>query len=137
MGEPIERHGGSIVKTMGDAVMASFARVEDAVRAAVEMASAAGAQRQAHGVDVKLGVHAGPCLMIRANDRHDFFGTTVNVAARLQAQAGPGELVLTEELARLPEVATVLAGHAASAFEAELKGIEARQRLLRYLLAAP
>jgi class 3 adenylate cyclase len=86
---------------------------------------------------VKLGVHAGACLAVRANERLDFFGTTVNVAARLQAQAKAGELVVTEELAANPSVRALLEGRPRRPFEAALKGIAALQRLVGVSAVGP
>ncbi len=122
--------GGTVVKTMGDAVMAAFPKLSDAAHAAVEMSQAT---RTAHGVDgvsLKLGAHQGPCLAVRANERLDFFGTTVNLAARLQAKAGANELVMLESALRQPEVAEALRGFPRRAFSAALKGIRAEQHLV-------
>lgn len=130
MDEVVRRHGGAIVKTMGDAVMASFSSPERAVEAALQMVVASDDAHAGLGLGVKLGVHAGACLAVRANDRLDFFGTTVNVAARLQAQAEGGHIVLTEELSRSPGVAAVIAGHPQRSFHAALKGIRDEQLLV-------
>jgi class 3 adenylate cyclase len=130
MGAAVEAAGGAVVKTMGDAVMASFPGPADAVRAAIAMVAANEARHAGEGLGVKLGVHAGPCLAVRANDRLDFFGTTVNMAARLQAQARAGEVVLTEELSAHPAVAPLLEGRARRTFEAHLKGIASARRLV-------
>jgi class 3 adenylate cyclase len=78
---------------------------------------------------VKLGVCAGACLAVRANERLDFFGTTVNLAARLQARAKGGQLVVTAELAAHPRVQELLAGFSKAPFKAALKGIAAEQDL--------
>lgn len=128
--------GGAVVKTMGDAVMASFASLEDAVRAAVEMVRANEARHGPLGLGVKVGVYSGPCLMVRANDRLDFFGSTVNLAARLQARAESAEVVLMASDATRPELAPLLAGNAARFFSAELKGIEGEQALVAYKIGA-
>ena len=130
MGGVIEKHGGGVIKTMGDAVMASFPTLLQAVEAGIEMVDAHDAKLGELGLGVKIGVHAGPCLAVRANDRLDYFGTTVNVAARLQAQAGPSQVVLTEHAAEEPAIATRLGGLARTRFEARLKGIKEEQRLL-------
>lgn len=124
----ISEHGGTIVKTIGDAVMAAFTSESDAVRAAAAMHSRFPAFRRqsddAAGVTLKIGVHAGACYVVTANGVLDYFGQTVNVAARLQGAAGPGELVLESSLCDaalregwLPEAAP------REAFEAELKGL--------------
>ena len=131
-GRIIAKEGGAIVKTMGDAIMASFPTLCEAVRAARAMVEAQAVAESEHGLGVKIGVHAGPCLAVRANDRLDFFGTTVNVAARLQAKAASGELVLTRESAEDPRVAPLLAGLPARRFSAALKGIAAEQDLVAF-----
>ncbi len=127
----IAQHEGAVVKTMGDAVMATFARADLAVAAALAVADAAAQEQAEHGIGVKLGVHEGACLGVRANDRLDFFGTTVNLSARLQAQARAGELVLTRELAEHPRVAELLRDRRISRrFRAALKGIAVEQDLV-------
>ncbi|MFO0714442.1 MAG: adenylate/guanylate cyclase domain-containing protein [Sandaracinus sp.] len=130
MGGVIEKHGGGVVKTMGDAVMASFPTLAQALAAGLEMVEAHDAKLGALDLGVKIGVHAGPCLAVRANERLDYFGTTVNVAARLQAQAGASQVVLTEHAAEDPSVARLLEGATRTRFEARLKGIREEQRLL-------
>lgn len=130
MGAVIEKHGGGVIKTMGDAVMASFPTLAEALSAGLEMIDAHDAKLGELDLGVKIGVHAGPCLVVRANDRFDYFGTTVNVAARLQAQAGASQVVLTEDAASDPSIAQQLEGLAQTQFGARLKGIRDEQRLL-------
>ncbi|MEC7518808.1 MAG: adenylate/guanylate cyclase domain-containing protein [Myxococcota bacterium] len=132
MGGAVSAHGGAIVKTMGDAVMASFPSAADAAAAAVDMIARHDAAHPDGELGVKIGVHAGPCLAVRANERLDFFGTTVNMAARLQAQAAASEIVVTEDVADEPAVAALLEDVPRSGFTAALKGIESEQRLLRF-----
>ena len=103
MTEAVVEHGGAVVKTMGDAVMATFTSPVDAVGAAIRMIERCRERHGELGLGAKLGVAAGPCLAVRANDRIDFFGTTVNMAARLQAKAEGGQIVVTEELCAHPE----------------------------------
>lgn len=130
MAAAIAAQGGAIVKTMGDAVMASFPSAREAVAASLAMIASHDAKYAATGLGVKIGVHAGPCLAVRANDRLDYFGTTVNVAARLQAQARASELVVTERLAAEPPVSALIEGLPRRPFEALLKGIREEQRLV-------
>ncbi len=125
----ISAAGGAIVKTMGDAVMASFPTAREAIAAALQMIAMHDAKYGAIGLGVKVGVHAGPCLAVRANDRLDYFGTTVNVAARLQAQARASEVVLTETLALEPGVRALIEALPSRPFGATLKGIREEQRL--------
>ncbi|MDP3277800.1 MAG: adenylate/guanylate cyclase domain-containing protein [Deltaproteobacteria bacterium] len=131
--DAIGRHGGAVIKTMGDAVMANFVTPVDALRASLEMAALCDRAHHKDGLSIKIGFHQGPCLVVRANDRLDYFGTTVNVAARLQAQAHANEIVLTSALSKHPEIAAILSeqGWPMSEFDASLKGIAAMQRLVR------
>ena len=135
LGAAITEHGGALVKTMGDAVMATFDSVPDAIRAAVEAVRVTRAKHGELDVGVKLGIHEGPCLAVRANDRIDFFGTTVNTAARLQGRAGASELVLEREVAERDDVAALLEGLPRREFEADLKGIEGARRLVGFDLS--
>ena len=128
----VARNGGAIVKTMGDAVMATFASPVLAVKAALEAVDVGEREHGGLGIGIKLGVHEGACLAVRANDRLDYFGTTVNVAARLQAKAGSGQLVMAAELAGQPAIRELLEGVSAAPFEASLKGIAGRQSLVAF-----
>lgn len=130
MADAIARHDGALVKTMGDAVMATFPAPLRAVEAALEMARATEKRHGELGIGVKLGIHEGPCLAVRANDRLDFFGTTVNLAARLQGQAGAGRLVVVAELLADPSIAAALGGRARRAFAANLKGLTGDRQLV-------
>jgi class 3 adenylate cyclase len=126
----VSAHGGAIVKTMGDAIMATFPSAREAVAASLAMIAAHDAKYRASDLGVKIGVHAGACLAVRANDRLDYFGTTVNISARLQAQAASSELVLTEALAAQPPVRALLEKLPHKPFEARLKGIKEEQKLV-------
>jgi class 3 adenylate cyclase len=130
MARAIERHGGAIVKTMGDAVMATFSSPADALRASFEMVAECERAHGDLGLSVKLGLHEGPCLAVRANEKLDFFGTTVNVAARLQAQAHGSEIVIAESLLDHSEVSALTDARPRRTFEASLKGIREIQRLI-------
>ena len=130
----IRDSGGTVVKTMGDAIMASFPSPVEAVRAALAMVETNRASFAEHGLSMRLGAHAGPCLAVRANDRLDFFGTTVNVAARLESKSVPGHIVLTEEEAAHPAVSELLGDRPREVFDAELKGITEAARLVRVRL---
>jgi class 3 adenylate cyclase len=115
---------GAVVKTMGDAVMAVFPRPLAAVRAATA------AQRRLTAVawplTLKAGAHHGPCIAIGQNGRLDYFGSTVNAAARLVGLSAGGDLVVSAAVGEDPEVgAAVAAGELArEAFQAELRGFE-------------
>ncbi len=126
----VREHGGALIKTMGDAVMASFATPAGAFAAALAMVPANDERFGEHGLAVRIGVHSGPCLAVRANDRLDFFGTTVNMAARLEGKAQPGQIVMTEEVAGNPDIVALIGDVPTTSFEAGLKGITATQKLV-------
>lgn len=85
--EIISSEGGAVVKTIGDAVMATFTRPEQALAAGLRMRAAMdrlNEQRGTRDLMVKIGIHEGPCLAVMLNERQDYFGQTVNIAARVQ-----------------------------------------------------
>jgi class 3 adenylate cyclase len=123
----LERHNGVLVKTIGDAVMAAFADPADAVRAALAIQQKVADFNAGHGgeaIVIKLGLHKGPCIAVTLNERLDYFGSTVNLAARLQTQSMGGDIVLSRALAEDPAVATVLRGRALQDEAATIKGFE-------------
>ena len=81
------RYGGKVVKTIGDGAMTTFPNAELAYQAAVEIQDGL----TAGPLRIKIGFHVGPVI---ATDG-DVFGDTVNLAARVLARAGPGEILLT------------------------------------------
>jgi class 3 adenylate cyclase len=101
-------HGGAIVKTIGDAVMASFADAGDAMRAAIRMSQEI-ARLGEGDLLLKIGLHTGPCIAVELNDRLDYFGRTVNIAARVQGVAAAGEIVCTEPVHDAPGVREAIA----------------------------
>jgi len=118
---------GALVKTIGDAVMASFHEPLDAIRAALEML--AQIKRFNHGageelITLKIGAHVGPCLAVTLNERLDYFGRTVNLAARVQALAAENEIYLSDEIYRLPGAADLLTAMRCDPQTVRVKGIE-------------
>jgi class 3 adenylate cyclase len=100
LAEAIDRNNGALVKTIGDAVMASFASGAHAVRAALESQAELCARAQDMGGELvlKAGVHAGACLAVKLNDRLDFFGGAVNTAARIQGLSCGNDVVVSDEV---------------------------------------
>ncbi|MGE3910909.1 MAG: DUF5939 domain-containing protein [Chloroflexota bacterium] len=141
LGEAIATHNGAIVKTIGDAVMATFPTGGDALAAGLAI------QRVIRQLDlrgeadaaslVRVGVHQGPCVAVTANDRLDYFGTTVNIASRVEHEARGGEVAATAEVCESLDAQTVLAGEKlhADMTLAQLKGIDEPVRLYRLRLA--
>ncbi|HVJ40324.1 MAG TPA: adenylate/guanylate cyclase domain-containing protein [Dongiaceae bacterium] len=133
--EVVRDHEGSVVKTIGDAVMAAFCDDHQAVKAALAIQGRVAAFNRENGlVDglvIKLGIHAGPTIAVTLNDRLDYFGSVVNMASRLQGQSLGGDLVLSEEVAADPSVAALLGAYAVLRDRAHLKGFEQPQPFLR------
>ncbi|MDE3076548.1 MAG: hypothetical protein KGJ86_14085, partial [Chloroflexota bacterium] len=98
----IEEAGGAVIKSIGDAMMAAFTDGRLAFDAALRIQRYI-LELDARGVIddlshlVKVGVHAGACFAVTQNERLDYFGTAVNVAARAQHEAKGGEIVATAE----------------------------------------
>ena len=79
-----------MVKTIGDAVMATFPTPDRAVAAALRMRDAMRELNERRGREdllLKIGVHEGPCIAVTMNERQDYFGQTVNIASRVQGLA--------------------------------------------------
>jgi class 3 adenylate cyclase len=124
--EVITANSGALVKTIGDAVMASFVDPLDALRAALEMRARIGRFNRESGADlvaIKIGLHAGACLAVTLNDRLDYFGQTVNIAARVQGMAGADEILVTDDVLGHPGAPEILGNVATEASEIELKGV--------------
>ncbi len=130
----VRDHDGSIVKTIGDAVMAAFADPADGMRAALAaQAGVADFNAASGGADivVKLGVHAGRCIAVTLNERLDYFGSTVNMAARLQGESAGGDIVVSEDMAADPLVADILAPLGATTERRAIKGFAEPVAFLR------
>jgi len=121
----VAAEGGAIVKTMGDAVMASFHEPVDALRA-VWQALEAIARYEQPILRIKIGIHTGPCIMVNMNDRLDYFGSMVNIAARLTGFSSGGEIVLSEAVYSDPQVQAWLRENSVETegFSASLKGFD-------------
>ncbi len=137
----VESHKGTLVKTIGDAVMAVFSDDLDGLVASVALLHAFEAfrgegehRRRTH---IKLGVFGGPCYVVTANGVLDYFGQTVNIAARLQGEAHAGELVVEESLAdRAVELKMLPEAFVVERYDAALKGVGAPLRAARIRLPA-
>jgi class 3 adenylate cyclase len=124
----ISSEKGAVVKTIGDAVMATFVRPEHALAAGLRMRAAMDALNAERGTDdlvVKIGIHEGPCLAVMLNERQDYFGQTVNIAARVQGLATSQAIHITGPVIDVPAVTEILdkAAIAPIQKQAALRGI--------------
>jgi class 3 adenylate cyclase len=109
--EIIASEKGAVVKTIGDAVMATFIRPEHALAAGLRMRAAMDAlniERGTKDLVVKIGIHEGPCLAVMLNERQDYFGQTVNIAARVQGLATSQAIHITGPVIDAPAVTAIL-----------------------------
>src|SRR5258707_1493629 len=126
--EIISAEKGAVVKTIGDAVMATFIRPEHAIIAGFRIRAAMDALNAKRGRDdlvVKIGIHEGPCLAVMLNERQDYFGQTVHIAAKGQGLSNSQAIHITGPVIDSPAVAEILAKEAIKLIQkqAALRGI--------------
>jgi class 3 adenylate cyclase len=137
LSDRVQRNHGFVVKTVGDAVMAAFSRPDDAVRAALAIQDDVASFNSARGgksatpIVLKLGLHAGSCIAVTTGDVLDYFGETVNIAARLEHQCDGGEVVVSEAVAKDAAAGAALAGRTLLEESATLRGVSAPVRFVR------
>ena len=106
--EVVKKHGGAVVKTIGDAVMAAFAHPADAMKAAVELQGYFNGHNPETRLRLRITLNTGSCLAVNLNSSIDYFGNTVNLAAKIQAIASAGQVGFTESVLNDPEVKNLL-----------------------------
>ncbi|HXD29837.1 MAG TPA: DUF5939 domain-containing protein [Pyrinomonadaceae bacterium] len=127
--QAIAEEDGALVKTIGDAVMAVFRQPENALRAMLKAQRILAAPPEGGAaLTLKAGMHLGPCIAVTLNDRLDYFGSTVNMAARLEGLSTGDDVVISRAVYEDPEVREMLEGANANLvgnpFEIELKGFD-------------
>src|SRR4051812_379753 len=85
------------------------------------------------GIILKIGAHCGASIAVTLNENLDYFGQTVNVAARVQSLAEAGQICISEALYTAPGVRDVVAGRNVVAFDAPLRGVEGSASVYRVL----
>jgi len=111
LNEIVASEAGAVVKTIGDAVMATFPTPDRAVAAALRMREAMRELKDARGGDglmLKIGIHEGPCLAVVLDNRQDYFGRTVNIAARVQGLADSRSILATRPIVSHPKTSDFL-----------------------------
>ena len=109
--EIVASETGAVVKTIGDAVMATFPTPDRALAAALRMREAMtrlNTERGNEDLLLKIGIHEGPCLAVRLNNSQDYFGQTVNIAARVQGLASSRAIFATQPVVEDPNAAKIL-----------------------------
>jgi len=121
----VGQHRGAVVKTIGDAVMATFVDPVDAVRASHEIHRTFHPAREDTPIRLRISLNTGPCIAVRLNANADFFGGTVNVAAKLQALAEGHQIAMSDATYQAPGVRQLL-----DELGAELEVLEYRSSAL-------
>jgi class 3 adenylate cyclase len=117
---------GAIVKTIGDSVMAVFRRPVAALLAVQQAQKELASPPDGKPLALKAGIHSGPCIAVTLNDRLDYFGSTVNLAARLEGLSNGTDVIVSRTLYDDPEFAGLLEGGSfqIDAFDMAVKGFD-------------
>jgi adenylate cyclase len=93
-----EQHGGTVVKTMGDEILATFSDCDAAIDAAVEMQAAISGhpdlEVEGQHIAIRIGCHFGPVVL----ETRDVFGAAVHTANRMTSQAKAGQIIITDSI---------------------------------------
>lgn len=121
----VSKYSGAVIKTIGDAIMAIFTNPFDGVRAALEILIEIEDFNQKIGdeISLKIGVHCGPSIAVTLNEQVDYFGQTVNTAARIQGLAKEREVVISQDVYHYQGVEGLLKERTVTHSEERVKGI--------------
>jgi class 3 adenylate cyclase len=129
---------GVIVKTIGDAIMAVFEKPQNGVAAAIEMIESVAAFNRniSRTLNLKIGLHRGRSIAVTLNERIDYFGQNVNIAARVQGLADANEIYMSREVIDAPGVRDILKAHAVMSDQVQVKGISEKLEVFRITVGA-
>lgn len=125
LSEIVRRNLGNIVKTAGDGIHAAFLTPDDALQASIEMQQAMPAFNQRFDTDdvsIRVGLHSGSSISVTLNDRLDYYGEAVNLAARLEGLGVGGDITMSKTFASDPAVSAMLIDYELHEREELLKG---------------
>jgi class 3 adenylate cyclase len=123
----IAEHDGAVVKTIGDAVMGVFRSAADGLVAMLEVQRALAEPGEGGmPLQLKAGLHTGPCIAVTLNDRLDYFGSTVNLAARLEGLSSGNDVIISRTVYEDTQVRELLDAKSLAAveFDMTLKGFD-------------
>jgi adenylate cyclase len=138
--EGVSQHQGALVKTIGDAIMAVFSDPVDAIAASLyilEKIHEWNHQGSGDFLVLKMGIHQGACIAVTLNERLDYFGSVVNLSARLEGQSLGDDVVISETVANDPAVIEFIEHNRVNVetFDTTLKGFTESFSLRRLTLA--
>ncbi len=129
----IASKSGAIVKTIGDAVMATFVNPADAVDAAITMIEQIDAFNKniSEELILKIGVHKGHSIAVAVNERLDYFGQSVNIASRIQGLADANEIYISGDVYAASGVSETLKSHLVMPEQVSVKGVSEKQQVYK------
>lgn len=130
--DEVKKYRGAVVKTIGDAVMAAFADPVDALRAASGIQARFPISRRDTPVRLRITLNQGPCIAVNLNSAIDYFGRTVNIAAKLQSLAETGHIVFPRSVVSSPGVMSFLEEQGATLEELTMEHAAFTAPLLAY-----
>lgn len=133
----VRARSGIIVKTIGDAIMAAFERPRDAVGAGIEMIEelARFNRTVSRPLSLKVGIHKGRSVAVTLNDRIDYFGQDVNIAARVQGLANANEMCIGQQVMEAPGVGEIANARPVSREYVQVKGVGQKMEINRIAIA--
>ena len=137
--ELIGAHRGAVVKTIGDAAMGAFRDPLDAIKAAAAIQRRFHPGRDDTPARLRISLNTGPCIAVRLNTDIDYFGHTVNIAAKLQALAESWQIAMSDATYSAPGVAAWLSSEGAvmESCEYQSKAVPEGVRVKRWTLFSP
>lgn len=130
----VQRYGGTIVKTVGDAVMGAFHDPAAAIKAGLAIQDEVASFNRGHPgseIVLKLGLHQGSCIAVTAGGVLDYFGATVNITSRLERQCRGGEIILSGAMLTESAARDALAGRTTQVDSVNLRGVSAPIGIVR------
>ncbi|MDM8523736.1 DUF5939 domain-containing protein [Desulfococcaceae bacterium HSG8] len=141
LSESVRNHSGAIVKTMGDAVMATFVSPLNGFLCALDMIQKIDKlneewEQHGYGIGLKVGLNKGPALTVLNDERLDYFGQSINIAARIQGLAGAGEICLSDSVYKESGIEQLVTqnGYLSEYTEAHLKGVGNRMPVYKIFI---
>jgi class 3 adenylate cyclase len=125
LGEAMRKHDGTIVKTRGDGVHAAFLTPDAALLASIDMQKSIeqfNNESSRDPIAIRIGINSGSSISVNLNDRLDYYGKTVNLAARLEGEGGAGDITMSRSFVEDPAVAEILLRYEQREREAQFKG---------------
>lgn len=131
----VQKHKGAVIKTIGDGAMFCFPSSSQALRAGLEAMEQLRSRRDELGLSFRYTMHEGPCLAVNFNTGIDYFGSTVNLAAKLQNVTGANEIGLSEKLFRSDAIQGILTDRKPSVQSVILEYDKGARRQNAYVLS--